>query len=80
MPEWFKGADCKSADFCQRWFKSSSAQKVFGKAATSKMQIFLLFDLHFFVVFSFAVFLILNKSEVFLLFKKKRPKTDFEIL
>ena len=26
MPEWFMGADCKSADESQRWFKSSSAQ------------------------------------------------------
>ena len=28
MPEWLKGADCKSAGFCLRWFKSSSAQFV----------------------------------------------------
>ncbi len=26
MPEWLMGADCKSADESQRWFKSSSAQ------------------------------------------------------
>ena len=28
MPEWLMGADCKSADGCLRWFKSSSAQFV----------------------------------------------------
>ncbi len=28
MPEWLMGADCKSADECLRWFKSSSAQLV----------------------------------------------------
>lgn len=28
MPEWFMGADCKSADARQRWFKSSSAQDI----------------------------------------------------
>ena len=26
MPEWLMGADCKSAGFRLRWFKSSSAQ------------------------------------------------------
>ncbi len=28
MPEWFMGADCKSAGARQRWFKSSSAQDI----------------------------------------------------
>ena len=33
MPEWLMGADCKSADFRLRWFKSSSAQKMVALAS-----------------------------------------------